>query len=235
MPAPNSPARVVLVPTPIGNLADVSQRALATLREARLIAAEDTRQTRKLLAHYDIHTPLLALHQHNEHARVRPLLEEHAAKGGLLAVVSDAGTPGISDPGFLLARTAVELDLPLACLPGPTAFVPALVMSGLPCDRFVYEGFLPQKKGRQTAIKRLASHTYTTVLYEAPHRVLKLLAALIEACGPERPAALVREISKLHEEAYRGTLQEIHDAFSTREGGVKGECVLVLGAAPTAD
>jgi len=222
--------RITLVPTPIGNLADITLRALDCLRQADRIAAEDTRHTRHLLTHHGIDTPTLALHMHNEHHRIPQLLQEIVDNGWHVAVVSDAGTPGISDPGFLIVREALKLGIPIEVLPGPAAFVPALVGSGLPCDRFVFEGFLPVKKGRQTRLKELAEEVRTLIFYEGPHRLPRTLADLAEHFGTERPAALARELTKLHEEFIRGTLSQLHE-HCTRVSP-KGECVLVVGGKP---
>ncbi|TAE51199.1 MAG: 16S rRNA (cytidine(1402)-2'-O)-methyltransferase [Bacteroidetes bacterium] len=222
-------SRITLVPTPIGNLEDITLRALRILREADLIAAEDTRTSGNLLRHFEISTPLTALHAHNEHRRIPALLLEVKEKGLKLAVVSDAGTPGVSDPGFLIVREALRLEIPVEVLPGPVAFVPALVGSGLPCDSFVFEGFLPQKKGRQTRLKLLATEVRTIILYESPHRLVKALEEMATFWGAERPACVCRELTKMHEEFRRGTLTELatHYAQTT----VKGEIVIVVGGA----
>ena len=215
-----------LVPTPIGNLEDITLRALRTLREADLILAEDTRTTGLLLKHYDIRRPLMAYHKFNEHHAVAALVERLQA-GESIALVSDAGTPGISDPGFLIAREAVRAGLEVTCLPGATAFVPALVASGLPCDRFCFEGFLPQKKGRQSRLLALAQERRTMVFYESPHRMAKALQQLAEVFGPERPVAVCRELTKLHEEVVRGTLAEAIEHFTQHPP--RGEFVVVVG------
>lgn len=220
-------ARIILVPTPIGNLEDITLRALRVLREADLVAAEDTRTTGKLLKLLGIERPLTALHAHNEHQRVASLLDRVAREGLTLALVSDAGTPGISDPGFLLAREALSRGIALEALPGPTACIPALVASGLPCDRFAFEGFLPQKKGRQTRLKAIADEPRTVVFYESPFRVQKLVEELLQHCGPDRLVAVARELSKLHETWHRGTLAEV--AQQLKKAVVKGEFVVVLG------
>ena len=220
---------LVLVPTPIGNLEDITMRAIRVLREAAVVACEDTRTTGFLFQHYGIETPRTSFHIHNEHAKAAQLVARMQA-GETVALVSDAGTPGISDPGFLLVRAAVEAGVRVEALPGATAFVPALVASGLPCDRFVYEGFLPHKKGRQTRVKALAEETRTVVVYESPHRLVKLLAQLIEFCGEDRPAAVGREITKLHEEVRRGTLAELH-AWYAAQPKVRGEIAVVVGGA----
>ena len=214
-----------LVPTPVGNLEDITGRALRILREADLILAEDTRTTGGLLRHYEIKNAMMAYHKFNEHQAVAGIIGRLLA-GETVAVVSDAGTPGISDPGFLVAREAVKAGVEVVCLPGPTAFVPALVASGLPCDRFCFEGFLPVKKGRATRLAQLAGETRTMVFYESPHRVLKTLAQFAEVFGAERQVAVCREISKIHEECVRGTLEEAVAHFTETEP--RGEFVIVL-------
>ena len=222
--------RLYIVPTPVGNLEDITFRALKVLREADLVLAEDTRTTSVLLKHYDIHVPLQSHHKFNEHQTVE-LVKERLLGGLNVALVSDAGTPGISDPGFLLARTCAEEGIEVQTLPGATACIPALVSSGLPCDRFVFEGFLPQKKGRQSQLQALSQETRTMVFYESPYRLVKLLEQLAAVFGPERRCSVAREISKLHEEHRRGTLQEV--ALWYREHEPKGEIVVVVaGAAP---
>jgi len=221
--------RLTLVPTPIGNLEDITLRALRVLREADVILAEDTRQSTKLLRHYDIAVPMQAFHQHNEHRAVARIIAELQG-GKRMAMVTDAGTPGISDPGFLLVRACAEAGVAVETLPGPTAFVPALVNSGLPCDKFHYEGFLPQKKGRQTRLHYLAALPVTFVLYESPHRVVRCLGELASACGEDRRAAVVREISKLHEETVRGPLGQLVAHFTTNEP--RGEFVVVVEGNP---
>ncbi len=214
-----------LVPTPVGNLGDMTYRAVEVLKSCGLILAEDTRTSRVLMQHYGIETPLQSYHIFNEHQVVERIVER-LLTGIDIAVVTDAGTPGISDPGFLLVREAVKAGVEVECLPGATAFVPALIDSGLPCDRFVFEGFLPHKKGRQTAIQNLASESRTMIIYESPFRLVKLLEQLIEVMGDERQVSVSREISKLHAETVRGTLREVLKAFASRE--VKGEIVVVL-------
>jgi len=199
---------IYLVPTPIGNLEDITLRAIRVLKEVDLILAEDTRTSRKLLDHLGITTPLWAHHAHNEHTAISSVLREIQG-GKKIALISDAGTPGISDPGFLLVRECVRNGVRVECLPGATALIPALVLSGLPCDRFHFEGFLPHKKGRQTRVQYLATLPNTFALYESPHRIVKCLEQLIAFCGEERTACVVRELSKLHEEAHRGTLASI--------------------------
>lgn len=219
--------KLFIVPSPIGNLEDMTLRAIRVLKEADLILAEDTRTTAKLLQHFGITTRMLSHHQHNEHKVLGPLIEKLHA-GQSLAVVSEAGTPGISDPGFLLVRECLRAGVEVECLPGATAFVPALVCSGLPCDRFVFEGFLPVKKGRRSRLGQLAGETRTMVLYESPYRLVKTLGELAEVLGPERPASVSREISKVHEEHVYGTLQELAVVFGKRSG-IKGEITLVVG------
>jgi 16S rRNA (cytidine1402-2'-O)-methyltransferase len=217
---------IVLVPTPIGNRADLSFRGLEVLRTADRIAAEDTRHTGRLLQYYALKRPLLSLHQHNEHQRVPALVAEVAASGETLAVVTDAGMPGISDPGYLLVREAVRQGVPLEVLPGPAAFLPALVASGLPCDRFAFEGFLPHKKGRQKRLNALATEERTLIFYESPYRLVRTLSDFILTFGPERPAAVARELTKVHEELRRGPLRELHAHYEA--AGAKGECVVVV-------
>lgn len=222
--------KITLVPTPIGNLEDITLRALRTLREADLVAAEDTRTSGNLLRHYEISTRLVSLHMHNEHAAVPRLLDQIQREDLHVAVVTDAGTPGISDPGFLLVREALAREIPVETLPGATAFVPALVNSGLPCDAFCFEGFLPVKKGRQTRLKALAAEDRTIVFYESPHKIQRTLADLAVALGADRCAALSRELTKLHEETQRGTLAEL--AAHYEKHPAKGEIVLVVAGAP---
>lgn len=200
-------------------------RALRILKEADLILAEDTRTSGQLLKHFDIHRPMLSYHKFNEHQTVARIVERLQA-GENIAVVSDAGTPGISDPGFLVAREAARAGVEVSCLPGATAFVPALVASGLPCDKFCFEGFLPQKKGRQTRLAQLATEPRTIVFYESPHRVVKALTQFVETFGADRPAAACREISKVHEEIVRGSLSEILAHFTEHEP--RGEFVLIV-------
>lgn len=218
-------SKLYLVPTPVGNLGDMTFRAVEVLKSVDLILAEDTRTSRVLLQHYDIQTPLQSYHIFNEHQIVGNIVEK-LQSGMSIAIVTDAGTPGISDPGFLLVREAVKEGIEVECLPGATAFVPALIDSGLPCDRFVFEGFLPHKKGRQTAIQRLAEEKRTMIIYESPFRLVKLLEQLKEALGEERQVSVSREISKFHAETVRGSLSEVHAHFCNKE--VKGEIVVVL-------
>ena len=218
--------KLYLVPTPIGNLEDITLRALRILREeADVILAEDTRTSGKLMKHYDISKPMIAFHLNNEHQQVRHIAER-IANGDRMALVTDAGTPAISDPGFMLVRECISMDIPVECLPGATAFVPALVNSGLSADHFIFEGFLPHKKGRQTKIRQIAENEYTTILYESPFRLVKTLEQLIEVAGNDRRVSVARELTKVFEENARGTLSEIRDYFSSKE--VKGEIVIVL-------
>lgn len=214
-----------VVPTPVGNLEDITLRALRVLREVSLILAEDTRTSSVLLKHYDIHTPLRSHHKFNEHGTCDSLAEQIAA-GQDVALISDAGTPCISDPGFMLVRACVARGVEVQCLPGATAFVPALVDSGLPNDRFYFEGFLPQKKGRQTRLLRLAEQEHTMIIYESPFRLVKTLEQLAEYLGADRRASVSREISKLHEDTRRGTLAEL--AAYYKENAPKGEIVIIV-------
>ncbi len=218
-------AQLYLVPTPIGNLADITLRALETLRSVDLILAEDTRTSAVLLKHYDIQKPLRSFHIFNEHQALQDVIARLKA-GEKVALVSDAGTPGISDPGFLLVREALKNELRVECLPGATALVPALIQSGFPTDRFVFEGFLPHKKGRQTIVKQIAEETRTVVLYESPHRLVKLLEQLVEFAGPDRRVSVSRELTKLHEETYTGAAQQVLLHFGSKE--VKGEIVVIV-------
>lgn len=214
-----------IVPTPVGNLEDMTLRAVRILREADLILAEDTRTSGILLKHFDIKNQLMSHHKFNEHGTSAAIVERLKA-GATIALISDAGTPGISDPGFFLVREAVNAGVTVQCLPGATAFVPALVSSGLPCDRFCFEGFLPQKKGRATRLERLRGETRTMVFYESPYRVVKTLQQFAEYFGEERRVSACREISKVHEESVRGTLAEVIAHFKETEP--RGEFVLVV-------
>ena len=218
-----------VVPTPVGNLEDITMRALRILREADFVLAEDTRTSGKLMKHFDIQVPMYSHHKFNEHKTVGALVERIRDSEHHVALVSDAGTPAISDPGFLLVRECVKNDIQVQCLPGATAFVPALVSSALPSDRFIFEGFLPQKKGRQTRLNFLKDEQRTIIFYESPYRVLKTLTQLSEVFGNDRQAAAVREISKIHEECVRGTLEELIAHFKTNEP--RGEFVLLVGGA----
>lgn len=217
--------KLYLIPTPVGNLGDITYRAVEVLKGVDLILAEDTRTSRVLMQHYGVETPLQSYHIFNEHQVLQQLVEK-LLSGMDIALVTDAGTPGISDPGFLLVREVVKHNIPVECLPGATAFVPALIDSGLPCDQFVFIGFLPHKKGRQTALQNLAEEQRTMILYESPYRLVKLLEQLIEVLGEERQISVSREISKLHAETARGTLKDVHQHFSSKE--VKGEIVVVV-------
>lgn len=216
---------LVLVPTPVGNLEDITLRAIRLLKEASCIYAEDTRVTKKLLQHLDIQKPVYAYHAHNEH-KVLDQVIHTILSNELTILVSDAGTPGISDPGFLVARACIEKGIKVSCLPGPTALIPALVGSGFPCDRFVFEGFLPHKKGRQTKFMELALEERTVVLYESPHRLTKCLASIVEFFGADRKVCVVREISKIYEEYQRGTAQEVLNHYEQHPP--KGEIVVII-------
>lgn len=219
------PGVLYIVPTPVGNLEDFTFRAIRVLKEADLILAEDTRTSSVLLKHYDIHGRLESHHKFNEH-KTSEIIRDRILSGLNVALISDAGTPGISDPGFLLVRTCVEQGIEVQTLPGPTAFVPALVSSGFPCDRFCFEGFLPVKKGRQTKLKTLAEESRTMIFYESPYRLVKTLRQLAEYFGPERQCCVSREISKIHEEHKRGSLAEVTDWYTVHEP--KGEIVLIV-------
>lgn len=215
-----------LIPTPIGNLEDITFRAIESLKSVELILAEDTRVTGKLLKRFDIDTPMMSFHAHNEHQKVDSIIEKLKSDMNI-ALVSDAGTPGISDPGYLLVRAALQNEIELTCLPGATAFVPAIVMSGIPCDRFHFEGFLPQKKGKLTRLQYLLGLTNPFVLYESPHRIVKTLEKIKELSASERMVSVGREISKLHEENIRGTISEVIESLKERNS-IKGEIVLVV-------
>jgi len=220
--------KLYLIPTPIGNLEDITLRALRILKEVDIILAEDTRTSSKLLRHYEIDKKVLAHHQFNEHKTTESLVRQ-IKEGTSMALISDAGTPGISDPGFLLTRACIQAGIAVECLPGPTAFVPALVNSGLPCDRFLFEGFLPHKKGRQTRLKELAKQPYTFILYESPFRLVKSLEQLAEYLGAERLACVSRELTKIYEENRRGTLAELAQWYKVHPP--KGEIVLIVAGA----
>lgn len=221
----NNNPKLYLVPTPVGNLEDMTLRAIRILKEVDVILAEDTRTSSVLLKHFDIKTPLFSHHKFNEHQTVDNVVQQ-LLSGQTIALISDAGTPAISDPGFLLVRMCIEKNIEIECLPGATAFVPALVVSGLPADRFCFEGFLPVKKGRQSRLKELASETRTMIFYESPFRLLKTLTQLAETLGNERKASISREISKFFEETKRGTLQELIKYFT--RNAPKGEFVIVV-------
>jgi 16S rRNA (cytidine1402-2'-O)-methyltransferase len=217
--------KLYIVPTPIGNLEDITLRALRILKEVDLILAEDTRNTSFLLKHYNIVKPLHSHHQFNEHRSIENIIERLQG-GAVIAIVSDAGTPGISDPGYLLIRECVKADIPVECLPGPTAFVPALVNSGIPSDRFMFEGFLPHKKGRHTRLQALSAEQRTIILYESPFRLVKTLTQLAEFLGADRYACVSRELTKIYEENARGSLEELITHFSGKT--VKGEIVIIV-------
>lgn len=214
-----------VVPTPVGNMEDMTLRAVRILKEADLVLAEDTRTSGILLKHFGITNRLMSHHKFNEHGTSAGVVQRLLG-GETVALISDAGTPGISDPGFFLVREAVKAGVEVQCLPGATAFVPALVSSGLPCDRFVFEGFLPQKKGRQSRLEALADETRTMVFYESPYRLRKLIDQMADVFGPERQASVCREISKVHEESVRGTLAELAEHFGSNEP--RGEIVVVV-------
>lgn len=224
-----STGKLYIVPTPVGNLEDITLRALRVLKEADLILAEDTRTSSVLMQHYDIHVPMQSHHKFNEH-ETSAQMAERIAGGMTVALVSDAGTPGISDPGFMLVRECARLDIDIECLPGATAFVPALVQSALPTDKFCFEGFLPQKKGRETRLQILKDETRTTIIYESPYRLVKTLEQLAKVCGNDRQAAVCREISKKFAETKRGSLAELVEYYTQNEP--KGEIVMLLGGKP---
>ena len=218
-------SKLYLVPTPIGNLKDITFRAIDTLKEVDLILAEDTRTSGKLLKHFEISTPMQSHHMHNEHKTVKNVVKKLEA-GQTIALISDAGTPAISDPGFLLTRAAIKANIAIECLPGATAFVPALVNSGLPNDRFIFEGFLPVKKGRQTRFLALAEENRTIILYESPHKLVKTLKDIAKYFGDDRQVSVSRELSKLHEETQRGIVTEIIEYYTNKPP--KGEIVIVV-------
>ena len=221
-------SKLYIVPTPIGNLEDMTFRAIKVLKEVNLILAEDTRTSAKLLKHFEIGTHMMSHHMHNEHKTVESIIQR-LKSGDTVALISDAGTPAISDPGFLLTRACVENDIAVECLPGATAFVPALVNSGLPNDKFVFEGFLPDKKGRQTRFLALAEETRTMIFYVSPHKLVKTLGEFAQYFGADRPVSVSRELSKLHEETVRGTATEVLEHFTKKEP--KGEIVVIVGGA----
>lgn len=219
-------SKLYLVPTPIGNLKDITLRAIEVLKEVDLILAEDTRTSGKLLKHFEIGTPMQSHHMHNEHKTIDNIIQK-LKSGSTIALISDAGTPAISDPGFLLSRACIENDIEIECLPGATAFVPALVNSGFPNDKFVFEGFLPVKKGRQTRLTLLAEETRTIIFYESPHKLLKTLAHFCEYFGDDRPVSVSRELTKLFEETVRGTAKSVLEHYTKTPP--KGEIVIVVG------
>ena len=218
-------SKLFVVPTPIGNLGDITLRSIEVLKSVDLILAEDTRTSSKLLKHYDIDTPVESFHMHNEHKKLESIINKLRGDSEI-ALISDAGTPGISDPGFLLVRECINNEVEVECLPGPTAFVPALISSGLPCDRFSFEGFLPVKKGRTKRLKELSAETKTMVFYESPHRILKTLNDLLNYFNDESQISVSRELTKLYEETFRGTIKESVEHFETKKP--KGEFVIVL-------
>ena len=220
-------SKLYVVPTPIGNLEDITLRALRVLKEVDLILAEDTRTTRKLLSHYQIETRLQSYHIFNEHQKTSEIADRILA-GETLALVSDAGTPSISDPGFMLVRACLEREVEVECLPGPTALIPALVNSGFPCEKFCFEGFLPHKKGRKTRLTELAAEQRTIILYESPHRIIRILQELQQVMGDERKCSVSRELTKIHEETRRGTFTELLAYFTSKEP--RGEMVVVVEA-----
>lgn len=219
-------SKLYIVPTPIGNLKDITFRAIEVLNESDLILAEDTRTSGKLLKHFEINTPMQSHHMHNEHKAVEHLVQKLKA-GTTIALITDAGTPAISDPGFLLTRACIEHNVEVECLPGATAFVPALVNSGLPNDKFVFEGFLPVKKGRQTRLLFLAEETRTIIFYESPHKLIKTLTHFCDYFGEDRPVSVSRELTKLYEETIRGTAKEVLDYYTNKPP--KGEIVICVG------
>lgn len=220
--------QLYIVPTPIGNLDDITLRAIETLKLSDIILAEDTRHANKLLSHYKIQTKVSSYHLKNEHKKVEEYVKM-LVNGSTVSLITDAGTPCISDPGFLLIREAIKNNILITCLPGPTAFIPALVMSGLPSDSFIFEGFLPRKKGRKSKLCEISQNTKTTILYESPFRIIKTLSDLQETIGPDRKIAIVKEISKIYEEVFRGTIQEAIIEYNERS--IKGEYVICIDKA----
>lgn len=217
--------KLIIVPTPIGNLEDITLRAIRVLKEADLIFAEDTRVTKKLLSHFEIQKTVYPFHAHNEHKSLSNAIDK-IKTNGIAVLVSDAGTPGISDPGFLLVRECLSNEIEIECLPGPAALIPAIVASGFPCDRFVFEGFLPHKKGRQTRLKTIAEEKRTTILYESPHRLVKCLGQIVEFMGEDRNVCVARELTKMYEEFQRGTALEVKKHYENHPP--KGEIVIVI-------
>jgi 16S rRNA (cytidine1402-2'-O)-methyltransferase len=228
----NNPGKLILVPTPIGNLEDITLRAISVLKEADVILAEDTRVSSRLMNHFGIEKKLVPHHKFNEHKTVSSIISK-LKEGNRVALISDAGTPGISDPGFLLVRACVENQVEVECLPGPTALIPALAVSGLPTDRFIFEGFLPQKKGRQKRLIQLAEESRTLVFYESPYRLAKALLQFSEFFGNDRQACVCRELSKMFEEVKRGTLKELYDYYYSNHP--KGEIVIVVEGKPKSE
>lgn len=217
--------KLFIVPTPIGNLEDITLRALRILKEVDFILAEDTRQTLKLLQHYQIHSPLTSYHQYNEHIIKSKIINE-LEQGKKIALVSDAGTPGISDPGYLIVHECIKNNIDIECLPGPTALIPAIVLSGFPCDRFIFEGFLPHKKGRKKRLQEIAQNKYTTILYESPSRLIKTLEELRSLNIQNKQVCVCRELTKIHETIIRGTIDEVLDFFKLNQP--KGEIVIII-------
>ena len=217
--------QLFIVPTPIGNLGDITIRAIDTLKNSDLILSEDTRHAKKLLSHYKISTKVKSYHLNNEHKKVDEYVEM-MLQGKIISLITDAGTPCISDPGFLLVREAIKKGIQITCLPGPTALIPALVLSGLPSDAFIFEGFLPRKKGRKTKLKEISQNTITTIIYESPYRIQKTLSDLIEFVGSDREVSLSREISKIYEETFRGSVSDAIEHFSDKK--IKGEFVICI-------
>ena len=217
--------QLFIVPTPIGNMGDITIRAIETLKNSDLILSEDTRHAKKLLSHYKISTKVKSYHLNNEHKKVDEYVEM-MLQGKIISLITDAGTPCISDPGFLLVREAIKKGIQITCLPGPTALIPALVLSGLPSDAFIFEGFLPRKKGRKTKLKEISQNTITTIIYESPYRIQKTLSDLIEFVGSDREVSLSREISKIYEETFRGSVSEAIEHFSDKK--IKGEFVICI-------
>ena len=217
--------QLFIVPTPIGNLGDITIRAIDTLKNSDLILSEDTRHAKKLLSHYKISTKVKSYHLNNEHKKVDEYVEM-MRQGKIISLITDAGTPCISDPGFLLVREAIKKGIQITCLPGPTALIPALVLSGLPSDAFIFEGFLPRKKGRKTKLKEISQNTITTIIYESPYRIQKTLSDLIEFVGSDREVSLSREISKIYEETFRGSVSDAIEHFSDKK--IKGEFVICI-------
>jgi 16S rRNA (cytidine1402-2'-O)-methyltransferase len=217
--------QLFIVPTPIGNLGDITIRAIDTLKNSDLILSEDTRHAKKLLSHYKISTKVKSYHLNNEHKKVDEYVEM-MRQGKIISLITDAGTPCISDPGFLLVREAIKKGIQITCLPGPTALIPALVLSGLPSDTFIFEGFLPRKKGRKTKLKEISQNTITTIIYESPYRIQKTLSDLIEFVGSDREVSLSREISKIYEETFRGSVSDAIAHFSDKK--IKGEFVICI-------
>ena len=220
-------SKLYVIPTPIGNMGDITVRALDVLKRCDLLLAEDTRTTGKLLKHFEIETPMRSYHIHNEHKIVEILVQQIREHSQTIGLVSDAGTPGISDPGFLLIRECLSNEVAVECLPGPTALIPALVNSGFPTDRFLFEGFLPHKKGRQTRLQEIALEQRTIILYESPHRLLKALSQLKEHLGPERQISVSRELTKVYEEVFTDTIAEVEKHYQLKQA-IKGEIVIVI-------